>query len=117
MAAASVCLNGLWAAAEVGDSARDAAGTVIAVLRGGEVLPSDGPRAARPQEGDQLIMVRSRGRPANRAWLGDSLRVRRSCVISDRLTVLDLLAVHERGHERPILSRLPVGYPPLLSPR
>jgi voltage-gated potassium channel len=51
--------------AEVGDSARAAAGTVIAVLRGGEVLPSDDPRAARLEEGDQLILVSSRVRPAN----------------------------------------------------
>jgi len=50
--------------AEVGDSARAAAGTVIAVLRGGEVLPSDDPRAARLEEGDQLILVSSRVRPA-----------------------------------------------------
>lgn len=54
-------------AAEIGDSARTAAGNVIAVLRGDEVLPSDDPRAARLEEGDQLILVHSRGRPANKA--------------------------------------------------
>ena len=54
-------------AAEVGDSARAAAGTVIAVLRGDEILPSDDPRAARLEEGDQLILVHSRGRPSNQA--------------------------------------------------
>jgi voltage-gated potassium channel len=47
-------------AAEVGASAREAAGAVIAVIRGGEVLASDDPRAARLVEGDQLILVSSR---------------------------------------------------------
>jgi len=47
----------------IGDSAHAAAGTVIAVLRGGEVLPPDDPRAARLEEGDQLILVSSRVRP------------------------------------------------------
>src|SRR5262249_23239290 len=50
--------------AEVGISAR-AAGTVIAVLRGSEVLASDDPRAARLESGDQLILVSSRGRPVS----------------------------------------------------
>jgi voltage-gated potassium channel len=51
--------------AELGDSARAADGTVIAVLRGGEVLPPDDPRAARLEKGDQLILVSSRARPAD----------------------------------------------------
>jgi voltage-gated potassium channel len=51
--------------AEVGDSARAVSGVVIAVVRGGEVLASDDPRAARIEEGDQLILVSSRDRPAS----------------------------------------------------
>ncbi|MDR2987975.1 MAG: potassium channel family protein [Nocardiopsaceae bacterium] len=49
---------------EVGDSARAAAGAVIAVLRDGEVLASDDPRVARLKAGDQLIVVSARARPA-----------------------------------------------------
>jgi voltage-gated potassium channel len=49
--------------AEVGISARAAAGAVVAVLRGGELLASDDPRAARLEEGDQLILVSSGDRP------------------------------------------------------
>jgi voltage-gated potassium channel len=52
-------------AAEVGNSARAVAGVVIAVMRGGEVLASDDPRVARIEEGDQLILVRSRDRRAS----------------------------------------------------
>jgi len=52
--------------AEVGDAARNVAGVVIAVMRGGEVLASDDPRAARIEEGDQLILVSSRDRRASR---------------------------------------------------
>jgi len=50
---------------EVGDPARAAAGTVIAVLRGREVLASDDPQAARLEPGDQLIVVSARARPAS----------------------------------------------------
>ena len=50
--------------AEVGDSARAAAGAVIAVLRGGEVLAADDPSAERLEKGDQLILVSTRARPA-----------------------------------------------------
>jgi voltage-gated potassium channel len=50
---------------EVGNSARAAAGAVIAVLRDGEVLASDDPRVARLERGDQLIVVSARARPAN----------------------------------------------------
>ena len=53
-------------AAEVGDSARAVAGVVIAVMRGGEVLASDDPRAERIEEGDQLILVSSHDRRASR---------------------------------------------------
>ena len=48
---------------EVGASAREVAGTVIAVIRGGDVLAAHDPRAVRLEEGDQLILVSSRGRP------------------------------------------------------
>jgi len=48
---------------EVGDSARAAAGAVIAVVRDGEVLASDDPRVARLEPGDQLIVVSTRARP------------------------------------------------------
>src|SRR5262249_42846326 len=51
--------------ADVGNSARAAAGAVIAVLRGGEVLAVDDPRAARLERGDQLILVSTRVRPAS----------------------------------------------------
>ena len=47
------------------DPARAAAGAVIAVLRGGQVLAPDDPRAARLEKGDQLIMVSTRVRPAS----------------------------------------------------
>ena len=50
---------------EMGGPARAASGAVIAVLRGGEVLASDDPRATRLQPGDQLILVGSRARPAS----------------------------------------------------
>jgi K+/H+ antiporter YhaU regulatory subunit KhtT len=50
---------------EVGDSARAAAGAVIAVLRDGEVLASDDPKVARLEPGDQLIVVGARARPAS----------------------------------------------------
>lgn len=48
-------------AGEIGVSARAAEGAVIAVLRGDEILPADDPRAARLEDGDQLILVQSRG--------------------------------------------------------
>ncbi len=48
---------------EVGDSARAAAGAVIAVVRDGEVLASDDSRVARLEPGDQLIVVSARARP------------------------------------------------------
>ena len=48
---------------EVGGPARDTAGTVIAVMRGNEVLTPDEPRAARLAEGDRLILVSSRDHP------------------------------------------------------
>jgi voltage-gated potassium channel len=51
--------------AEVGASARAVTGVVIAVVRGGEVVATDDPRAARIEEGDQLILVSSRDRPAS----------------------------------------------------
>lgn len=50
--------------AEVGSSARAAAGAVVAVLRGSELLASDDPRVARLEEGDQLILISSRDGPA-----------------------------------------------------
>jgi voltage-gated potassium channel len=53
--------------AEVGIPARAAGGTVIAVMRAGQVLASDDSRAARLEEGDQLILVSSRDRPAGRS--------------------------------------------------
>jgi voltage-gated potassium channel len=49
---------------EVGTSAREVAGTVIAVIRGGTVLAAHDPQAVRLEEGDQLILVSSRSRPA-----------------------------------------------------
>jgi voltage-gated potassium channel len=52
------------AKSEVGTSAGEVAGTVIAVIRGGDVLAAHDPRAVRLEEGDQLILVSSRGRPA-----------------------------------------------------
>ena len=55
------------AGSELGAPARDAAGTVIAVVRGDEVLASDDPRASPVAAGDGLILVSSRERPASRA--------------------------------------------------
>jgi voltage-gated potassium channel len=46
---------------EVGAAARDAAGAVIAVVRGDDVLAPDDPRAAQLAAGDRLILVSSRG--------------------------------------------------------
>ncbi len=51
------------AAAEVGTPARDADGTVIALMRGDDVLPADHPDARRLAQGDRLIVVSSRQRP------------------------------------------------------
>jgi voltage-gated potassium channel len=53
--------------AEVGVPARAAAGAVIAVMRAGEVLACDDARAERLEEGDQLILISSRGRSADRS--------------------------------------------------
>jgi voltage-gated potassium channel len=52
------------AEAEVGAPAGDAAGVVIAVVRGSEVLAPDAPEAAQLADGDRLILVSARGRPA-----------------------------------------------------
>ena len=52
------------AEAEVGAPAGDAAGVVIAVVRGSEVLAPDAPAAAQLADGDRLILVSARGRPA-----------------------------------------------------
>ena len=46
---------------EVGAAAHDAAGSVIAVMRGDDVLAPDDPGAARLAHGDRLILVSSRG--------------------------------------------------------
>jgi voltage-gated potassium channel len=51
------------AAAEVGTPARDADGTVIALVRGDDLLPADHPDARRLAGGDRLIVVSSRQRP------------------------------------------------------
>jgi voltage-gated potassium channel len=51
------------AEAEIGTAARDAAGTVIAVIREGQVLAPDHPAVARLASGDRLILVSSRERP------------------------------------------------------
>jgi voltage-gated potassium channel len=48
--------------AEVGGAARDAAGTVIAVVREGQILAPDHPAAARLASGDRLILISSRDR-------------------------------------------------------
>ena len=53
-------------AAEVGRPARDAAGAVIAVLRGERLLAVGDPDAARLQPGDQLILIASDGRTGQR---------------------------------------------------
>ena len=44
----------------MGTPARAAAGAVIAVIRGSQVLGPDDPRAARLEKGDKLILVSSR---------------------------------------------------------
>ena len=53
------------AESELGAPARDAAGSVIAVVRGNEVLASDDPRAGQLTAGDRLILVSSQERPAS----------------------------------------------------
>jgi len=50
-------------AAEVGAPAQDADGTVIALVRGNDVLPADHPAARRLAGGDRLILVSSYRRP------------------------------------------------------
>ena len=50
-------------ATEVGAPARDAEGTVIALVRGNDVLPADHPAARRLAGGDRLILVSSYLRP------------------------------------------------------
>lgn len=52
---------------EVGMAARDAAGTVIAVVRGDQVLASDDAGAAQLADGDRLILVSSHEQPASRS--------------------------------------------------
>ena len=42
---------------EVGRPAREAAGAVIAVHRGGRLLAADDPQAARLEAGDRLILL------------------------------------------------------------
>jgi voltage-gated potassium channel len=54
------------AAAELGRPARQAAGTVIAVLRGGMLLVADDPQADALQDGDVLVTAGYPGRPAAR---------------------------------------------------
>ncbi len=51
--------------AEVGRPARDAEGTVIALVRGDEVVPADHPAARRLAAGDRLILVSSHQRPVD----------------------------------------------------
>jgi voltage-gated potassium channel len=51
------------AAAEVGTPARDADSTVIALVRGDDLLPADHPAARRLAWGDRLIVVSSHPRP------------------------------------------------------
>lgn len=51
--------------AELGAPARDAAGTVIAVVRGNEVLAASDPRATPLTHGDRLILVSSPDQPAS----------------------------------------------------
>ncbi len=53
------------AAAEVGTLARDADGTVIALVRGDDLLPADHPDARRLAWGDRLIVVSSHPRPVS----------------------------------------------------
>ena len=50
---------------ELGAPARDAAGAVIAVVRGTEVLALDDPRATLLARGDRLILVSSPQPPAS----------------------------------------------------
>jgi voltage-gated potassium channel len=52
--------------AEVGGPARAAAGTVIAVVRGDDVLAADDPLASQLTAADRLIIVSSRPGPAAR---------------------------------------------------
>jgi voltage-gated potassium channel len=54
------------AGSELGAPARDAAGAVIAVVRGNEVLASDDPKVAQLTAGDRLILVSSREQPTSR---------------------------------------------------
>ena len=51
------------AAAEVGTPARDADSTVIALVRGDDLLPADHPAGRRLARGDRLIVVSSHPRP------------------------------------------------------
>lgn len=53
------------AESELGTPARDAAGAVIAVVRGNDVLSPEDPRAARLAAADRLILVSSREQSAN----------------------------------------------------
>ena len=50
---------------ELGAPARDAAGTVIAVVRGNDVLAASDPRATPLTCGDRLILVSSPDQPAS----------------------------------------------------
>lgn len=54
------------APAEVGHSAREVTDTVIAVMRGGRLLPADRGEAGRLEAGDRLILIESDGRPGQR---------------------------------------------------
>jgi voltage-gated potassium channel len=51
---------------EVGRTARDAAGAVIAVLRGERLLAPDDPGAEQLRPGDQLILIASGASPGQR---------------------------------------------------
>jgi voltage-gated potassium channel len=51
--------------AELGSPARAAAGNVIAIVRGDEVLAADDPQAGRLAAADRLIIVSSRGGPVS----------------------------------------------------
>ncbi len=53
------------AESELGGPARGAAGTVIAVVRGDDVLAPEDPRVGGLATGDRLILVSSRDRPAD----------------------------------------------------
>ena len=48
---------------EIGISARDCAGAVIAVVRGDKVLAADDPQAGRLATDDRLIVVSSHQQP------------------------------------------------------